>query len=177
MVRIGRRLVAVLVAVLVAGCGGGDGDPPKPRASSGVSAASGAASSPGAERQAVVARVRLYHETVDAIAAGEKVDMTKLRAVAVAAWAQLLGKNLQETKDLGYVVAGEVKRTVKSVRVTGETAEYVQCIDQRGVSMVKNGKPEPKGPVQTDPPTLATFTMVKESEVWKVRSGTTTGTC
>jgi hypothetical protein len=187
MVRNGRgrpvAVLALLAVALLAGCGGGDGgDLPEPGTRSGASAVSPTASSTassglGAEEQAVADRVELYYETVDAIAAGENVDMAKLRAVAVAAWAQLLGRNLQQTKALGFVVSGEVERTVKAVRVDGATAEYVHCIDQRGTRMVKNGKPEPDGPLQTDPPTLASLTLVRESGVWKVRDGKARGTC
>jgi hypothetical protein len=172
---------AVLGAALLAGCGD-DGEPRRPVASSGASAAPSSASATassgrGAEEQAVADRVDLYYETMDSIAAGARVDPARLRAVAVAEWAQLLGRNLQQTKDLGFVVAGEVERTRRSVRVTGDTAEYVHCIDQRGSRLVKNGTPEPEGGLQTDPPTLVTLTLVRESGVWKVRTGKALGRC
>jgi hypothetical protein len=167
---------AVLGAALLVGCGGGGDDGARPASATSSAASSAASSGPAAEEQAVVERVGLYYETIDAISAGAKVDLARLRAVAVDAWARLLAGNLQQTKDLGFVVSGEVDRTLRSVRVTGGTAEHVHCVDQGGSRMVKNGTPEPHVSLPSDR-TLVSLTLVRESGVWKVRGGKSGGTC
>jgi hypothetical protein len=175
-----RRAVPVLVLTtlllpgLLGACGGDEPTSlPELSSSPSVSASGGLS----AAEQEVADRVALYARTLDDIAGGDKLDMKRLRAVAVDSWAQTLGENLQQTKAQGFVVEGEKQRTFKSVSVTGEAAEYVECTDQRKTRLVKNGKPEPDGPQQTDPPTLTTITLVKRSGVWKVQTAKGGGTC
>lgn len=165
---------AALAAALLVGCGD-DAARPAAGASSAASSAP-ATSAPSTEEHAVLERVGLYYETIDAIWAGAKVDLGRLRAVAVEAWARLLARNLQQARDQGLVVSGEVVRAVRTVRVTGGTAEHVHCVDQSGSRTVQNGTPEPHVSLPSDR-TLVTLTLVRESGVWKVRGGTSGGTC
>lgn len=174
MVRNRRAWPAVaLAAALLVGCG----DDPRPAAGASSAASSApATSAPATEEHAVQEQVGLYYETIDAIWAGAKVDLARLRTVAVDAWAQLLARNLQQGRDQGLVVSGEVVRAIRTVRVTGGTAEHVHCVDQSGSRMVRNGRPEPHVSLPSDR-TLVTLTLVRESGVWKVRGGTSGGAC
>jgi hypothetical protein len=161
--------VLVLAVTALAGCDGDDSDLPE------IGSSPGASQSAGADgEQAVKDRVALYETTLDGIAGGQKLDMKRLRAVAVDDWAQTVGQNLQQTKAQGFVVKGEVLRTFESVDVVGESAAYVECVDQRQTRLVKNGKP---GPQVTDPPALSTISFVKQSGEWKVKDVKAGGTC
>src|SRR3954447_8969727 len=136
MVRSRWAVPVALAVVLLTGCGD---DKPQNLPEIGASAsATGATAASGlnAEQQAVVDRVDLYERTLDAIAAGDKLDMKRVRAVAVDSWAQVVGEGLQQTKAQDFVVTGTTEREFKSVAVSGGQARFSECVDARKTRLV-----------------------------------------
>jgi hypothetical protein len=121
------------------------------------------------EQQTVVDAVAHYDQVMDAMTAGQPMDMKKITAVTVNPWRQKVADNIFKLQALKQRVRGKHTSAVRSVKITGDTAEYVQCGDSSRRQVVYMG-PEPTVVAGGTPPELGIFSLVRINNKWLVKN-------
>jgi len=97
----------------------------------------------------------------------EKIDMAKAHQVAQEPFATKYMKRIDATLSAGFVQTGKVVNTIASVTVAGEKATIKTCQDQTHTKLTKPSDPSAPA-VKTLPPAMATVSLAREGDAWKV---------
>ena len=171
-------MAAILVVVLLAGCGSGadeapGSDDPDPTAAAGATDAATDTTEPDVRDDVASIRrvVTAYGGALQALGRRQEVTAA-LTAVATDAWIDRLAENYKEnlfTHDLWMI--GRWHHEVEDVEVDGDRATAEVCTDGTRVHVVPRGSPAPEGS-EGQGRTPGTITLVRVADGWVVARAT-----
>jgi hypothetical protein len=166
-------LLVAAGATLATGCGDERPVPGTPPSYSSTPSAQDAAA---ADKAAVEKAYRGYLDAIEEMSASGDVDVATLRPWATADTAQQDVETLSLLFDQGLRQVGDIGVDVRSIKVTGEEATLLACLDTTHVVTVKKGR-EPAPGATGLPPGLARATLVRQDGTWLFDDSEEAGRC
>jgi hypothetical protein len=169
----GTGLLLAAAAVLSSGAAGCSNEEKTyglqspPGASSPTSSPTGLGLTP--EQKAVADAVTRYDAVIKTMSDGARLDMNKIRTVAVDPWATKAGRNLLILKAQKYRTTGKLTNSTRDIKISASRAVFVECSDSRGQQVVTDDSRH-ETVTAGAAPRVATSVLVKINGHWFVQN-------